>query len=86
VVTSDTPDEDFVNYRTVNEGTQVRLKEVWKRKKDGLLVRVTALIFAKPKRVVWQALPNQDNPSTYGTVSEFEFKRQYEIDLPATMR
>jgi hypothetical protein len=68
----------------MNEGIQVRIKQVWKRKEDGLLVRVNGLIFLEPKRVMWQALPNQKNPSAYGTVSENEFKRQYEphSDLP----
>jgi hypothetical protein len=73
------PDQDFVSPRTMNEGNQVELKQVWKRKDDGLLVRVSGLIFLEPKRVMWQALPNQVNASAYGTVTETEFKKQYEF-------
>jgi len=27
---------------------------------------------------MWRGLPDQDNPSAYGTVTEIEFKEQYE--------
>lgn len=64
--------------RPMNEDIQVHLKQVWKRKDNGLLVRVSGLIFSGPKRVMWQALPSQDNPSAYGTITETEFKEQYE--------
>ena len=60
------------------EDTQVNIKQVWKRKDDGLLVRVSGLVFQEPKRVMWRGLPGQDNPSAYGTVTETEFKEQYE--------
>jgi hypothetical protein len=69
---------DFVNPRTVNEGIQIEMKQVWKRKYDGLLVRVSGLIFVEPKRVIWEALPNQNNPSASGITNEPEFKEQYE--------
>ena len=62
----------------MNEGTRVEIKQVWKRKDDGLLVKVSGLIFLEPKRVMWQALPDQNNPSAYGIVAETEFKREYE--------
>ena len=70
----------------MKKGIQVKLNQVWKRKDDGLLVRVSGLIFARPKRVMWQALPNQDNPSAYGTSTETQFKQLYQIDLAATTR
>src|SRR5215471_12706709 len=60
------------------EDNQVNIKQVWKRKDDGLLVKVSGLIFQEPKRVMWRGLPDQDNPSAYGTVTEIEFKEQYE--------
>ena len=60
------------------ENIQVNIKQVWKRKDNGLLVRVSGLIFQEPNRVMWRALPDQDNPSAYGTVTETEFKEQYE--------
>src|SRR5215469_15530468 len=60
------------------EDIQVNIKQVWKRKDNGLLVRVSGLIFQEPKRVMWRGLPDQDKPSAYGTVSETEFKEQYE--------
>jgi hypothetical protein len=60
------------------EHIQVNIKQVWKRKDNGLLVRVSGLIFQEPKRVMWRGLPDQDNPSAYGTVTETEFKEQYE--------
>jgi hypothetical protein len=59
------------------EDIQVNPKQVWKRKHNGLLVKVSGLIFQEPKRVMWQGLPNHDNPSAYGTVTETEFKEQY---------
>jgi hypothetical protein len=62
----------------MNEGIWVEIKQVWKRKQDGVLVRVNGLIFSEPKRVMWQALPNQVNPSGYGTITETEFKEQHE--------
>ena len=60
------------------ENIQVNIKQVWKRKDNGLLVRVSGLIFQEPKRVMWRGVPDQDNPSAYGTVTETEFKEQYE--------
>jgi hypothetical protein len=60
------------------EDIQVNIKQVWKRKNNGLLVKVSGLIFQEPKRVMWRGLPDQDNPSAYGTVTETEFKEQYE--------
>src|SRR5215472_9483307 len=60
------------------EDNQVNIKQVWKRKNNGLLVKVSGLIFQEPKRVMWRGLPDQDNPSAYGTVTETEFKEQYE--------
>src|SRR5262245_10723280 len=60
------------------EDIQVNTKEVWKRKDNGRLVKVIGLIFQEPKRVIWRGLPDQDNPSAYGTVTETEFKEQYE--------
>jgi hypothetical protein len=62
----------------MNEGIRVEIQQVWKRKEDGVLVRVSGLIFLEPNRVLWQALPNQVNPSAYGTERETEFKEQYE--------
>jgi hypothetical protein len=58
--------------------TQVHLKQVWKRKKDGLLVRVSGLIFLEPRRVMWQALPNQGHPAAHEIIMETEFQEQYE--------
>ena len=60
------------------EGIQVNIKQVLKRKDNDLLVKVSGLIFQEPKRVMWRGLPDQDNPSAYGTVTETEFKEQYE--------
>ena len=60
------------------EDNQVNIKQVWKRKNNGLLVKVSGLIFQEPKRVMWRGLPDQDNPSACGTVTETEFKEQYE--------
>src|SRR5215510_3206565 len=60
------------------EDMQVNTKEVWKRKDNGRLVKVTGLIFQEPKRVIWRGLPDQDNPSAYGTVTETAFREQYE--------
>jgi len=60
------------------EDIQVNTKEVWKRKDNGRLVKVTGLIFQEPKRVIWRGLPDQDNPSAYGTVTETEFREEYE--------
>lgn len=62
----------------MNEGVQVQMKQVWKRKEDGLRVRVTGLIFLEPKRVMWHELPNQSNRSAHGITTETEFKKQYE--------
>ena len=64
------------------EDHQVNVKQVWKRKDNGLLVKVSGLIFQEPKRVMWRGLPDQDNPSAYGTVTETEFKEQYEYQPP----
>ena len=60
------------------EGIQVNIKQVLKRKDNDLLVKVSGLIFQEPKRVMWRGLPDQDNASAYGTVTETEFKEQYE--------
>jgi hypothetical protein len=60
------------------EDIQVHIKQVWKRKDNGLLVKVSGLIYQEPKRVMWRGLPDRDNPSAYGTVTETEFKEQYE--------
>ena len=70
--------ENTLDWATMNEGIRVQINQLWKRKEDGLFIRVTGLIFLEPKRVIWQALPNQDNPSAYGTVTETEFNEQYE--------
>jgi hypothetical protein len=67
------------------EDIQVNIRQVWKRKDDGLLVKVSGLIFQEPNRVMWRALPDQDNPSAYGTVTETEFKEQYEYQPPKTL-
>jgi hypothetical protein len=71
-------DEDFGDHRTMNEGTRVQIKQVWKRKADSLLVRVNGLLLLEPKRVMWQALPNQGNRVADGVTTETEFKAQYE--------
>jgi hypothetical protein len=63
---------------SMSEGIEVHLKQVWKRKNDGLLVRVTGLILLEPKRVMWRALPNQDSPSSNEITTETEFREQYE--------
>jgi len=60
------------------EDTRVNIKQVWKRKDNGRLVKVSGLIFQEPKRVMWRGLPGQDNPPAYGTVTETEFKERYE--------
>ena len=62
----------------VVEDIEVNIKQVWKRIDDGLLVQVSGLIFQEPNRVMWRALPAQDNPSAYGTVTETELKEQFE--------
>ena len=64
--------------RTINGGIRVQINHVWKRKEDGLLVRVSGLIFLKPNRVIWRALPNQGTRSADGVTTETEFKKQYE--------
>jgi hypothetical protein len=64
------------------EDNQVNIKQVWKRKDNDLFVKVTGLIFQEPKRVMWRGLPDQDNASPYGTVTETEFKEQYEYQPP----
>ena len=51
---------------------------MWKRKDNGLLGRVSGLIFQEPKRVMWRALPNQGKPDAYEIITETEFKKQYE--------
>ena len=51
---------------------------MWKRKDNGLLGRVSGLIFLEPKRVMWRALPNQGKPDAYEIITETEFKKQYE--------
>jgi hypothetical protein len=65
---------------TMNEGIRVQIKQVWKRKEDGLWVRVTGLIFLEPKRVIWRELPNQGDRSADGVTTETEFKEQYEYE------
>jgi len=60
------------------EDHQVNIQQVWKRKDDGLLVRVSGLIFQEPKRVMWRALPDQGKPDAYEIITETEFKKQYE--------
>lgn len=74
----ESPDEGFMDHRTMNEDIQVQLKQVWKRKEDGLLVTVTGLRFLEPKRVIWQAWPNQGNRSADRVTMETEFKEQHE--------
>jgi len=66
------------------ENIQVNIKQVWKRKDNGLLVRVNGLIFLEPKRVMWQALPNQNNQSASGILTETEFKERFEWRLGAS--
>jgi hypothetical protein len=66
----------------MNENIRVQIKQLWKRKDDGLWVRVNGLIFLEPNRVMWQALPNQGNPSTHGIVTETEFRKEYEYRPP----
>ena len=61
---------------------KARLNQVWKRKHNGLLVRVSGLIFLEPKRVIWRALPNQSKPDACHTITEIEFKNQYEYHPP----
>ena len=63
------------------ENIQVNIKQVWKRKDNGLLVRVNGLIFQEPKLVMWRGLPDQNKPSAYGTVTETEFKEEYEYQF-----
>jgi hypothetical protein len=70
----------------MNENIRIETKQVWKRKEDGLLVRVTGLIFLEPNRVMWQALPNQGNRSADAVTAETEFKEQYEIPTSKTCR
>ena len=62
----------------MNEDIQVNINQVWKRKDNGLLGRVSGLIFLEPKRVMWRALPNQGKPDAYEIITETEFKKQYE--------
>jgi len=64
--------------RQQNEDIQVNIKQVWKRKDNGLLGRVSWLIFLDPKRVMWRALPDQGKPDAYEIITETEFKKQYE--------
>jgi hypothetical protein len=72
------PPGDLMDDRTMREGIQVHLKQVWKRKKDGLLVRVTGLIFLEPKRVLWRPLQNLGSSSPHEVTTETEFKQEYE--------
>lgn len=65
----------------MKQGIQVQMKQVWKRKKDGRLVRVRGLIFLQPKRVMWQALPNQTNQSFDGVTTEPNSKNNTNINL-----
>ncbi len=62
----------------MNQDIQVNIKQVWKRKDNGLLGRVSGLIFLEPKRVIWRALPNQGEPDACEIITETEFKKQYE--------
>jgi hypothetical protein len=62
----------------VNQDIQVNIKQVWKRKDNGLLGRVSGLIFLEPRRVIWRALPNQGEPDAYEIITETEFKKQFE--------
>jgi hypothetical protein len=71
-------DDDFVDHGRMNQDIRINIKQVWKRKSDGLLVRVNGVIFLEPKRVMWQALPNHNNPPALGTINESEFKEQFE--------
>jgi hypothetical protein len=66
----------------MNEGIQVQMKQVWKRKEDGVLVRVTGLIFLEPKRVVWRALPTRDREPADMVTTEAEFKEKHEYQSP----
>jgi hypothetical protein len=62
----------------MNENIRVQIKQVWKRKEDGLWVRVTGLMLLEPKRVMWRELSNQGNRPAGGVTTETEFKEQYE--------
>ena len=62
----------------MNEGIEVEIRQVWKRRDNGLLVKVSGLILLKPKRVIWRALENRGNPSASGITTETEFREQYE--------
>jgi hypothetical protein len=64
--------------RQQNEDIQVNIKQVWKRKDNGLLGSVSGLIFLDPKRVMWRALPDQGKPDASEIITETEFKKQYE--------
>src|SRR5215471_17021279 len=72
------PERQLKQTERLVDDIQVHIKQVWKRKDNGLLVKVSGLMFQEPKRVMWQGLPDQDNPPAYGTVTETEFKEQYE--------
>jgi len=52
--------------------TKVELAQVWRKKDNGLLVRVCALSFVEPKFVTWRAIGNHN---TVGSHSETEFTR-----------
>jgi hypothetical protein len=77
---SGAPPKPIAAVSTMNEGIRVQIKQVWKRKEDGLWVRVTGLIFLEPKRVIWRELPNQGDRSADGVTTETEFKEQYEYE------
>ena len=62
----------------MNQDIQVNVKQVWKRKDNGLLGTVSGLIFLEPKRVIWRALPNQGKPDAYEIITETDFKKQFE--------
>ena len=62
----------------MNEDIQVNIKQVWERKDNGLLGRVSGLILLEPKRVMWRALAKQGKPDAYEIITETEFKKQYE--------
>ena len=54
---------------------KVELAQVWRKKDNGLLVRVCALSFVEPKFVMWRAIGNYN---TVGSHSETEFTRLHD--------
>src|SRR5215471_5415814 len=55
--------------------SKVELAQVWRKKDNGLLVRVCALSFVEPKFVMWRAIGNYN---TVGSHSETEFTRLHD--------